>query len=344
MNLLRNKTRKEKLIILILSVLLIAAILFITISKTRQGGLAVYMNNNTVNVWDNEDSDDLNVSLVSYTSDKLKLGFYVPEDWTKKDIENGVVYMHDKSGSVFRLNISDYTPEINNISSSAISTNLVEQGYSFISFSRISANCYQVLYQDKQGVVNDYIETVYWDRSHIVTLSCSFSDKNYQGIIPYFDKIISSFKWVYENPIPTGYAMYYNDYVGFEVAVPADWTYSSTGSAIQFADSQSGSVITLGLGSPVSSLATLSATDMTSLMKNGTTNFMLKDFTTSESIAYGLATYTLNNSQAVYEQYIVSSKEYLFYISANYYSGKLSSDVAKTVTSSLKVFETEEKK
>lgn len=341
MNILRNKTQKERILILVLAVLLIAAILFITISKTRQGGLAVYMNNNTVNVWDNEDSDDLNVSLVSYTSDKLKLGFYIPEDWTKKDIENGVVYTHDKSGSVFRLNISDYTPEINNISSSAISTNLVEQGYSFISFSRISANCYQVLYQDKQGVVNDYIETVYWDRSHIVTLSCSFSDKNYQGIIPYFDKIISSFKWVYENPIPTGYAIYYNSGIGFEMAVPADWIYSASDSALQFTDSKNGSVITLGLGQSTSSLSNLSATDMTNMMKNGKSNFMLKDFTTSDTVAYGLATYTLNNSQAVYEQYIVSNKEYLFYVSANYYSGKLSSDVAKTVASSIKVFEPE---
>lgn len=338
MNLLRNKTQKEKIIIIALTIIFVFALVFLITSKNKQDSLTVYMNNNTVNVWDNEDSDDLNVDLKPYTHNVLKLGFHVPSDWVEKTIENGVIYTHEKSGSSFKMEVSDYTPSINNVSSSTTSTILVEKGYSFINFIRLSANSYQLLYQDKAGVVNDFIETVYWDKDHIVTLTCSFSDVNYKGIISYFDKIISSFKWIYENPIPSGYALYYNPDIGFEIAVPESWVAQVSKTQIQFVNSKTGATVSLSLGSHTKYFDSLTATDMTNMIKGGKSNFMLKDFKTEKTKAYALYTYTTNGKQVVCDHYLITDGKYNYFASVDYYSGTLDSSVATTIADSFKSY------
>lgn len=338
MNLLKNKTQKEKLIILVLTITLIASVLFIFISKKQQNSLQVYMNENSVNVWGNTDSNNLNISMKSYVYDDLKIGFYVPKEWIESKMESGTKFLHKESGSEFELIIKEYEPTINNVSSSTVSTALVEDGYAFLNFTRLSANSYQVLYQEKTNTINDYIDTVFWDRTHIVTLRCSFNDINYQGIIPYFDKIISSFKWAYENPIPDGCAIYYNENLKFEIAVPASWVANITQNAIQFVNSSTNATAVISISNHTKYFDDFTATDMTNLIKNGQTGLMLKDFTKSHTSAYALYTYVLNNKQVTCDYYVITDGKYNYYISLTYYTGTMDSSAAKTMAESLKSY------
>lgn len=338
MNFIKNRTKKEKLIIVLLVSLLLFAIVFLIVSKNNQNSLSVYMKDNTVSVWENEDSSKLNVSLKEYRSDILKLGFMVPDDWTEKLFENGISFTHEKSGSIFRMEITDYDPAVNNMTASSISSTLVEKGYVFVNYVRLSANSYQILYQDKSTSVNDYIQTVYWDRDHIVSLSCSFSDENYQGIIPYFDKIISSFKWNYENPIEKGYAIYFHPNLNVEFLIPETWICETSDKTIRFTDKASGAMILLSVNNTNQYLDSITATDMSNMIKSGRNNFMMKDFNTSKTKAYASCSYYENNKQVLCDQYVFADGKRYYFISVNYYAGTLNSSIGEILAKSFKSY------
>ncbi len=340
MHFLKNKTRREKLSICILSALLLFSILFLIISRNRQDGLAVYLKENEVSIWDNEDSATLDIEMSPYTSSLLNLGFSVPSDWIGTELENGVVYKHAESGSVFRMEISDYTPDINNITAEISSSSLVTQGYSFVNHIRLSPNSYQVLYQDKKTPQNDYVDTYYWDRGHVVKLSCIFSDANFEGIMPYFDKIMGSFRWNYEAPIPSGFGMYYNTGLGIETAVPENWTAQASDVEIRFVDEATSSTLIISAVSSDSYLDALTATDMSGMVKSGRPNFMLKDFTTSHDRAYALCTYTDNGKQVVCDQYIFADGARWYFISLNYYQGILDSSWGNAIAETFRSYNT----
>lgn len=334
----RNMTKKEKQITIVLGICLIAAVIFLIISKNNQNSLSVYMNDNSVNIWENENSDNLDISMIEYRNNKLNMGCMVPSDWERKDVENGVSFTHTKSNSVFQLSIKPYEPSVNNQNATSISAKLVENNYVFVNFIRLSSNSYQVMYQDKSKSVNDFIETVYWDRNNIVTLKCSFSDKNYQGIISYFDKIISSFKWNYENPITKGYIVFYHPELNIEFEIPETWVYQASNNTISFVEEASGATICLSIANTTNYLDSLTATDMTNLIKSGKNNFMMKNFSTSKNMAYASCSYYENDKQVLCDQYIFADGKRYYYISVNYYSGTLDSSIGETLSSSFKSY------
>lgn len=339
MGLLRNFTKKEKRLATILFFLLVSAILFLVISKNNQNSLAVYMKDNTVNVWDKEDSGNLDISLKEYKSSTLNLAFSIPDDWTERKHDTGVSFTHEPSASVFSVEITDYDPAVNNLNASSISATLVEQDYIFVNYIRLSSTSCQILYQDKSKVANDYIRTVFWDREHIVTLSCSFSDANYQGIIPYFDKIISSFKWNYEKPVNEGYAIFFHPGLDIEFMVPETWVCETSDTAIRFADSTTGAMILLTINTTADYLDSLTSTDMANMIKTGRSSFMMKNFNTSKTKAYAYCTYSENNKQVCCDQYIFADGKRHYFISVNYYAGTLDSSVGEVVAGSFRKFD-----
>lgn len=338
----KNRTRKQNIILISLIALAIIAAIFVIKSKSKQNNLQAYLTSDVIGNWEqstNTSSENVKV----HTDSDLRFSLQIPESWTKSEKDNVTTYTHEKSSSYVKIEAVPYDPSINNVSANAISTDLVSKGYSFVSFNRFSTTAYQILYQEETGSVNDYIETYYWDRANIVKITCGFLDKDYNGIMPYFADIIGSFKWDTKNPIPNGYALYYNPGVDFEVGIPADWTVQITDAEVRVVNPKTSATIIMSVRGNADYLDKITASDITALVGNGKANFMMQNYQTSKTMTKAICSYTENNQRITSHQYIIANGKYFYFISFNYYAGTLDESVINTCMGLFREFASQKK-
>lgn len=202
------KTYGKVILFAFLGISIVAAV----IGQNKQNNtLAVYTSTDVVQqeTLSDSSSEEDNIETQIYADNTYHFSISIPKDWTQVIDHDTVSYIHKPSGATIRMEVFAYNPAINNVAADTLSASITQDGKTFKNFTRKSASSYEVMYQDLKNSTYDYIEEVYWDREHIIRLSCIFNDEIYEKILPYIEKMLNSFSWNAENPIPDGYALQY---------------------------------------------------------------------------------------------------------------------------------------
>lgn len=316
----------------IAGLIVILSIFFTIISGQKMDNtLEIYQGNNQIgtDLGAEPVTDDKSFETQIYTSKDIALSMEVPADFGMVIKSGYETFVHAPSGTSIQIQVNDYDPAINNISASVVSEQIVEEGYSFISFTRLSNSSYEAIYQKTNGVIYDYIEEVYWDREHIVVIKFIVEDTNYQSFSDKFIHVVETFSWNKENPIPDGYYLYYCEEGNFEIGLPEEWNFSGAGNSYYASDPYTNSQYMVQYY-PVEEyvdLSTVTATDMTGMINTGKAGFMMETFYAESSMAQARASFISNDIKYVDLYTIHSSEDCLIYIIFEFENGLLADDV-----------------
>ena len=205
---------------------------------------------------------------------------------------------------------------VNNVTDASLQETLTESGYTLTEFDYIGDNGYYDIYQglNNTGAV-DYIEHVFWDRSHVVKILAIVNDVNYAKIKDELWFAINSAEWTYEDPITPGYYLNYQLYGDFEFAIPDTWQFSSTDSSLYAYDEQSGAMMTVNVLEDPSMLSDITQIDYNNFLSlRSESNFMLNVFQQYSDYIYGEATYDNNGVATALAQTYYANGTYQYII------------------------------
>ena len=106
---------------LIIGVIVILSAIFTIMSKKDQQNLNAYTKSDKVS---QEDTDE------------------VPSDWNQVTKDGYPTFIHSASASSLQIQTLDYDPSINNTSEDTISTQIAEDGKTFLSFQKSTDTSY----------------------------------------------------------------------------------------------------------------------------------------------------------------------------------------------------------
>lgn len=328
--------------VLIIGIILMLSILFTIFSnRKQQGTLDVYTKTDKVKTDDGTEDKDkkLDVETTIYTDNENHFSLEIPADWDKVTKDGFTTFIHSASASSLQIQVSEYDPRINNVTADTISTEVAGKGMTFTDFTRHDNASYQLMYQDFKNSTYDYIEEVYWDRDTTIKLVCTFNDKNYEKIIPYFELILNSFAWNRESEIPEGYYLYYSESPSFEVGIPDTWTVGAASNAIVATDSESGATQTITLLETDAYLDSITATDMAKLLNSGKNGFMMSSYENAKEQATVKCTYTANNIQFQEEVYAFANGKYICFVAFDYEIGTIDEKLPGTCAGLFRSFD-----
>lgn len=336
----RHYPRGQNPYILILGVIVILSMLFTIFSQKRQDKLAVYQDSNKVETKDSkeDESKKLDVETEIYTDNEHHFSLSIPKDWEQVTKGGYPTFVHSASASSLQVQVLDYDPAVNNESQTTLSAKIADDGKTFVSFDKKTTSSYELMYQDFQNSTYDYIEEVYWDRDNIIKLVCTFNDKNYEKIKPYYELILNSFAWQRANEIPADYAMYYNDQAGFEVMIPAAWTLGASGNAVVATDGDTGASETLMMTNNTSYFDSVTATDMAKILNTGQSGFMMNSYDNSKETATAKCTYIIDNVQYQETVYGYATGKAMYFVMFDYEAGTVSDEMIELCGNSFRTF------
>lgn len=310
----------KKPIYFIFGAIVILSLAFTVISSLSTKKLGVYNNSDVVEEKISTTESDITADedMVIVKDDEIGYSVNIPSSWKKVVEDDSTTYIHTQSASSIKIETFDYYPEITNISSEIVSTDLINNGYEFVNFSRLSETSYEALYRVEKDKMYDYIEEVYWSRDHIVKFTCVCNDENYDGISLFYSKIFDSFTWTTSNVVPDGYAVYYISDANFDFGIPIDWSYNIADGAIVASDPDNTSLMTITIIPSDIILTTLTATDMTNFIMGTKSNFMLKSFTNNSDETSSISTYNDNGLTMTNYTRLFSNGSYLYAIQFDY--------------------------
>lgn len=327
-------------VVLIILFIIIGSALFTIISSRKQKKLDVYTNSDVVPT-EEATTEEKVIESFTYEDESSHFKIDIPEGWEKVTKDGYTTYIHTPSASSVQIQVSGYEPAINLVSSDSISSSVVENGYTFINYTRLGNCSYEVIYQDLKKNEYDYFEEVHWNQDNIVKLVCTCNDKNYEKILPYFENIINSFEWTMDS-IPEQYALFYIEYGDFEFGYPADWVISSTDNSIVAVNQDSTAQMIITVQEYPSNMENFTATDMTGLISGGKNGFMLKEFSNTVSTAESVASYYDAGGQPMVNRtYLVTSGFYLYSIQFDYYNGAVDESMPDECRALFREFATE---
>ena len=311
------KNKNDNPWILLVGVIIILSALFTIVNQRKQNTLEVY---NDSDVLTTEEVNTKKTVIDTITYENTEYGFKVsiPKEWDKVIKDGYDTYIHPASATSIQIQVTPYDASINMIEAETVSTNLVEEGYTFINFSKLTSSSYEVLYQKTQQSTYDYIEDVFWTRNGIVKLICIVNDTNYEKMYSFISNTINSFAWTTEDIIPENYAIYYSEFADYEFAVPINWNFGISNNTYVAINPDDTVQMTVTATAYDTTLENLTATDITNLFKNGKSNFMLKEFSTSITNAQVKFTYN-NGTPATNLTYLFSNGIYLYIIQFDYF-------------------------
>lgn len=173
----------------------------------------------------------------------------------------------------------------------------------------------------------DYVDDVYWSRDYVVTLQCVFNDQNYKKILPYYDKILSSFQWTTKNTIPEDISLQYIQSLNFETGIPSSWSVSQADNAIVAMSQDNNASETITILNSATSLTNITATDFSSVLKNGKNNFILGDFSASSDKVTASYSWSDNTQNYIGKAYCYSDGKQLYLICFDYIENSISEDL-----------------
>ena len=314
----------------ILGGILVLSFIFTIVAQQQQKKLDVYSETDKVEKKQDVEEEAPEIATYIHTDAENHYSIEIPEEWERVTQDGYDTFIHSASGSSVQIQVKDYDPAINNLTAETASTQVAENGYTFVSFEPLDNNSYDLRYQDMKNSTYDYIEEAFWDREKSITLICVFNDQNYEKIIPYYEKILSTFAWDMQDPIPEGYRLFFSEGANCEFGLPATWELGESNGAIYATDSETGASLTANAQKYTSYLDDVTATDITSLLNRGYDNFMLKSFDTSHEKAVAVFTHIVDNVQYTTQTHLFADGETLMLLSFDYEQGTMEDSIPET--------------
>lgn len=282
-------------------------ILFLS-SATSQEQLDAYTTGESVYTVEQETEAPKTLDTFTYQNKTVNLTMEIPDGWTYVLKDGFDTYVHSASASSIQIQVLSYYPMVNNMTYESITQSYAARGMEVTEFSYLSDNSYYLIYTSNgMSGVTDYIETVLWDRSHVVKIVMTFNDLNYEKLEEQIWYCIDTIRWEYEDPIQEGFYLSYQSYGDFEYAVPSGWTTGTTENSFYACETTTGAVLTVNVLEDPSSISEITQVDYASFLSSGRSNFALATFETYENSIYGEATYANNESlMALFQMYIAN--------------------------------------
>lgn len=250
-----------------------------------------------------------------YENSEVSARLRIPEGWQHVVKDGYDTFVHSASASSVQVQVLEYYPMVNNATYEQMADACAGMGYQISGFSYVSDSSYCLTYQS-QGLsgVTDYIEDVYWDRSHVVKVVITVNDSNYARLEKEIASCRESFLWDCEDPLPEGCCLIYQAYGDFEYAVPDTWVTGSTDEAFYAYDEGMDAVMTVNVLEDPSPLSGISEIDYSDFLANGKSNFALTRFENNGDSIYGEATYSGANGQRGLMQYYAANGAYHYIV------------------------------
>lgn len=323
---------------LIIGLIVISSIIFTIFSQKKQETLPVYTQSDKVKKEEPKEEKELEFDTSIYTDEKYHLSMEIPIDWQPITKDGFRTFVHSPSGSSIQIQTLDYDPTVNMKTAESLSTEIAESGKTFVNYERLSNSSYELQYQDFQKSTYDYIEKVFWDQTSIIKLVCTFNDENYSKIMPYYEKIFDTFSWQRSKEIPEGFVMYYEENTKFQVLFPESWSIGLATNVISVTDEQSGAVESVSIMEASKKLSTITATELTPLLKQNKSNFILKEFDNQNDKIIANCTYVSNDVQYQEDIFIFSANGLYYFLMFDYEDGTIEETLPQQCSESFKTF------
>ena len=332
-----NQMKRNNPWMLIIIIILAFSALFMVVSNLRNKHLDAYTESDRVDQYEYTE-EKKEMDTYTYTNEEYGFSLQIPSDWEKIE-ENGVIsFIHSPSSSSIKLVCADYDPNLNNMDETTMSNQVSSNGYQFVSFRYLTTSNYELVYQDTTTNVYDYMEEVFWNKEKQVNVLCTFSDKNYEKILPYYQTILSSFAWT--NPdlaIDENMKITYIPSVGAQFALPKTWETAINNNAVSAYDAESATNFTFII-EPMNH-EQLTGVDISNYLNENFTNFVMNSYDGNEENGHALCTYQANNIQWVRNAYVFTKNNIAYFLIYDYQQGMLDEKIPETCKEYFKLFD-----
>ena len=315
--------------------------IFLTIASKKEE-LDPYMGGNSTYTVEQPAEEKSSFESLSYVNPTTGLSMQVPKDWTYVLKDGADTWVHAASASSVQVQVLDYYPMVNNTTAESLAQSLGSLGYNLTEFERTDETSYYAVYQGAEmNGVTDYIENVFWDRSHVVKVILVFSDSNYQKLHDIIMGCIDSINWVRNDPVPEGTYLFYNQTGDYEFAVPTGWTASMPDNTYLYAsDQNTGAEMTSEVLEDPTLMSDFSQLDYTNFLSEGKQGFILSAFQQSDNAIYAEASWYSNNIQMGLIQYYIANGKYHYITTYSFpvSAGDTVAQLARNAVSATRVF------
>ncbi len=308
---------------------------FLTIATSKKN-LDVYTKKDSTYTMESEVETEEDIETELYQNQEAAFTMEVPTGWNYVKKDGYDTYVHSASATSIQFQLLNYYPQVNNATQESLAQTYVSQGMNLIEFAYTANNSYYTICQ-KQGNtgVTDYIQTVVWDRQHVMKVVITLNDQNYDKLSNTIWHCIDSIQWKYEDPIPEGFYLYYQSMGDFEYAVPAEWITGNTENTFYAYDEKTNAKLSVSLIEDTSSINEISQLDYSNFAANGRSNFALTKYEQSDNSIYGEATYLSSDLMMSMMQYYIANGTY-HYILTYEYPTELGAEFYDTAQKALK--------
>lgn len=259
------------------------------------------------------ETEDLpKVDTVVYKDDKTGFMMDIPADWSKVIKDGCTTFIHSASASSVQIKIQKYFPQVTTPTKESKQADIVTEGNKFINFVWFDNSSYMTAYQvqTSEESVTDYIETVYFDRQDVITVTYTVNDKYYSRLSPTLDLMMESASWEKEKAIPETLHLYYNEFGNFEFAVPNTWETGIVNGSFVALDKQSGCSLTVAAVKNKANYSSISQLDYTNTIGRQYSGFSLKEYRNSANAITATGVYSSKTGQIITMHYMFTNGVY----------------------------------
>lgn len=255
------------------------------------------------------------VSMQSYTEPVTGLTIQIPEEWQKVNTDGSISFIHRESSSAVEISVEDYNPSVTTATAESSATATTAAGYTFNAFNWLD-NCSYILTYTKnnENTQINYIRITQFDRDHIVQILYTINGEAYVKLESAVTQSIESIEWDRQNPIPSDFMLYYNEFGNFEFGSPINWSSAIQNGSYYAQDSDTGATMVITVTQSNITYENISQIDYVSIASQGRSNFALRTYSADANIIRGTAVYMYNGQQYMMMQYLLATGEYEYSI------------------------------
>ena len=320
------------------AVLLLSIMMTLLSNYKTADNLPVYTGGDEVPEGVTESKKEKDIPTNIYVDNVNQFSMEIPSEWQEVEQDGYETFIHTPSGASVQIRIGEYEPTYNNASAETCAASLEQNVYVFKNFTWTSNTSYQLLYQDYKESTFDYIEDVHWDRDTVIVLLCIFKDAHYSKLQSYYDKILTSFVWEQDNPVPDGWMLYYDEPRLYEIGIPDTWAFANTGDAFCAYDEQTDAQIIITAQEYNGDLSGLTPSSLIDAVSSGRENYMINNYDIQSDYAKAYATYTSGDIQYQSIDVLTCNGQVLYNISCTYENGRIDASTFDTCISLFRTF------
>ena len=218
----------------------------------------------------------------------------VPDGWRKVTRQGHTTFVN-QDGASLQIQLIGYLPSLNMVTTTTISSDIVAAGGVLEDFAWIGNDAYVVAYSYKDTI---YMEYCTWSLSAAIRLQFVVPTESYSDYYSTMLYVFDHFRWDKADPIPEGFAMYYNEFGNFEFGLPAHWSGAVTSSGVYAATNpQAGSVMYVSVVETDATFHSVGQTEYVGIMSENRQNFVLRSFTNDGTSIMAEAVYRVGEAE-----------------------------------------------